>query len=147
MGVSYLKSEWEGLLSEMGLPTYLLESITLTTWKNFTLGHPKKSQLNNLKNEIKGILDISNDFMLIGIDYDGSFTSQVIPLDDISILRELWGSFAGRYLLILANRFNLEDKVYNCNTDDELIGQILIMNKKLLLKTPDGHELLYIEIN
>lgn len=70
--------------------------------------------------------------------------SKKVMYTDSNIIKKLWGRFAGEYLLFLPS--DMDIKSVPMGDAEETIGLILSQFKNLLMKTPDGHEVLYLYI-
>lgn len=140
---------WIKLLDELSLVETVRNSSNLVTWKKFPIGFPKKKELPELKNEIRNLLSNPKHLTLIDFYYDGNYyrcNSIVIScdkLEDMYKFRDLWLRLAGNYIVILPNKAIVKN-FYEGTSDEEIIGKFLMTEKKLLLKTPDGYELLYL---
>lgn len=150
-------NSWEDLLDELSLPSNVRTDASLTVWREFPLGFPKKSELNEL---IRGVMTLLQTEKLLNVvTFEESQSNlnlnscicRTICLDNMVVLRELWQRLAGNYILILSdklvpNEFCYEGE-FGYSEEEKIIGYILLKTKKLLLKTPDGNELLHLTIN
>lgn len=144
-----MSDSWEGLLDELNLPIEFRKRSYLEVWNDFPLGFPKKKQLNYLAENMKGLLKAEKWFNLITFDYNNNnyyySISEEISFGSIERLREVWLERAGNYIAILSDNFT-QNCIYTSTSEEEIIGRLLMLEEKILLKTPDGHELLYMFI-
>lgn len=143
-----MSDSWEGLLNELNLPIDFRERSYLKVWDVFPLGFPKRKQLTHLAENMKELLKAEKYFNIITFDYNDNnyyYSISEILFDNMEVLREMWLSRAGKYILILSDKF-IHDSIYTSSLEEEIIGRFLMLEEKILLKTPDGHELLYMFI-
>ncbi|WP_142828007.1 hypothetical protein [Planococcus soli] len=71
-----------------------------------------------------------------------NLVSKEVKFKDRKIIRNLWGRFAGEYFVFLPNSFDTTS--LSAGDVEETIGLIFSQRKSLLMKTPDGYEILYL---
>ncbi|MBU8880899.1 hypothetical protein BGM26_18270 [Bacillus sp. FJAT-29790] len=109
-------------------------------------GEPNKEILLNIFEFIKKIYGTEKCTILWwDRDIQSNPSTKIISVEDIKFLHNLWERIAGNYLLFLpvqfdANKFNQKD-------EEEYIGLSLITYSHLILKSPDGYEVMYLTLN
>ncbi|MFY0758857.1 hypothetical protein AB1K32_08265 [Metabacillus dongyingensis] len=117
----------------------------------FPLAEPKTDLLISLFDYITGIYDSEKCTILWwyepncinGKNISNPYT-KIISKDDLKYLQGLWERIAGDYILFLPEEFN--EKI-DTSDEEEFIGVCLTKYSKLLLKTPDANEVLYLRLN
>ena len=71
-----------------------------------------------------------------------NLVSKEVKFEDRKVIRNLWGRFAGEYFVFLPSSFDANS--LPAGDVEETIGLIFSQRKSLLMKTPDGHETLYL---
>lgn len=146
-----MKNSWEGLLDLFEIPSNLRKRTVLEVWQRFPTGHPKYRDLYYLYNSIKELFYSKDKFILAwfeevnnspGFSY---LKTKIICRENISFIRNMWDELAGLYILFLPGNF--KGDTLGIGDEDTIIGEVLCKNRKLLLKTPDGQELLLIYID
>lgn len=136
-----MNNNW--ILDILELPEEIRNTTELTILRESPTGELEESQLNELAQDVKRLLNIEDKLTIIVCHYDGSFKSVFISLNEIEILLKLWIEWAGNYIIILPNLVNVE-LFSGFEIDDELIKFILINEKNLILKSCDGYQLFHI---
>ena len=146
-----MEDSWEGLLDIIGLNQDIRQKANLKVLIEFPLGKPKKDLLLNLFDYTTKIYD-SKKFTILWWDVEpNTYTEipntciKIINKDDLKYLQNLWDTIAGNYILFLPEEFDL--KKIDVEDQEEFIGMSLIKYSQLLLKTPDGNEVLYLSLN
>jgi hypothetical protein len=141
-----MDSSYLSLLDILQLPEEIRSNSKSTTLKKFPLGHPNRNQRIGLAQVIKNLFSDKICITIIICEYDGSFESTLIDLDEIEILWRLWNIWGGNYIIILPGE--VETEIFNgIKSDEELIKFALIHEKNLLVKSCDGFEFLHLFIS
>jgi hypothetical protein len=139
-----MEGSWEGLLDIIGLNQNIRQKANLKVLIVFPLGDPKTDLLLNLFEYIKKIYGSEKCTILWWYGEPYPYT-KIISKDDLKFLQNLWDTIAGHYILFLPEDFDV-DKI-GVEDEEEFIGMSLVTHCQLLLKTPDGNEILYLNLN
>lgn len=143
-----MENSWEGLLDLFELSRDIRDQTRLIIWKEFPCESPEESKLVELLESIKKLFKTDDDVKLVWFEQVPSnpgifyLNEQRVNRANAIVIKDFWDTLAGLYLLFLPKEF--EGRKLGIGCDDKLIGDILSKYRKLLLKTPDGQELLYI---
>ena len=134
----------EGFLDIIGLEIKTREKAKLKVLIENPSGEPNKEILFNIFSFIKEVYRTERCTILW---WDGQTnpSSKIISEEDIEFLQNLWLRIAGNYLLFLPVEFDV--KQISKKDEEEFIGLSLITYSQLILKSPDGYELLYLTLN
>lgn len=146
-----MKGSWEGFLDIIGLNQDIRQKAELKTLIEFPLAEPKKDLLICLFDFLTGIYGTEKCTILwwyepnciSGKDIINPYT-KIISKDDLKYLQGIWERIGGDYILFLPEEFNTK---VDTNDEEEFIGVCLTKYSQLLLKTPDGNEVLYLRLN
>lgn len=147
-----MSDSWEGLLDIIELSEYVRLRSNLNVLMEFPLGYPKEPLLLELYESIKKLYGPDNFFSIVWFkrsknDPDISYlVKKIVGKDETKIIQYLWLSFSGEYILFLPSTFDI-NTIGSGGDEEELIGKLLSKNGQLLLKTPDGNEILYLYLN
>ncbi|WP_204417786.1 hypothetical protein [Bacillus tianshenii] len=74
-------------------------------------------------------------------------STKIVSIEDIEFLHNLWERIVGNYLLFLPEQFEVT-KFHQKEKDEEVfIGLCLVTYSQLIIKSPDGYEVLYLFLN
>lgn len=143
-----MEDSWEGILDILELSQDVREKARLDVLKEFHLGYPEEALLLELYDFMKTLYELDNYFSIVWFEesqsnpYISYMKKQLVGEDDIKFIQNFWLSLSGNYILFLPKEFDT-NSIEN-GDEEELIGKILSEYGQLLLKTPDGNEILYI---
>lgn len=139
-----MEGSWEGLLDIIGLNQNMRQKTNLKVLIEFPLGEPNKDLLLNLFDYTTEIYGSKRCTILWWYGERYPYT-KIISKDDLKYLQNLWETIAGHYILFLPEEFDV--KKIDVEDEEEFIGMSLIKYSKLLLKTPDANEVLYLSLS
>ncbi|MGD6795977.1 hypothetical protein [Metabacillus indicus] len=142
---------WDGFLDVIGLNKDIRQKADLRVLIKFPLAEPKTDLLLCLFDYITGIYGSEKCTILWwyepgcinGKNISNPYT-KMISKDDLIYLQGLWERTAGDYILFLPEEFQGEIDTID---EEDFIGICLTKYTKLLLKTPDANEVLYLRLN
>jgi len=143
-------SGWVRFLDIISLSSEIKSKANLEVSIDSSLEIPEDHFIEQLFSTLTKVYEINESFQIIwfkrakdnvNISY---LKSKTMGFGDVNTVKNLWGRFAGEYLLFLPTSSNIQD--IPKGDEEETIGLILSKFKNLLMKTPDGHEVLYLYI-
>lgn len=146
-----MEGSWVGFLDIIGLNQDIRQRAELKTLMEFPYAEPKKDLLLSLfdfittiyRSEKCTILWWYESSSINGKKISKPYT-KIISKDDLKYLQGIWERIGGDYILFLPEEFNTK---VDTNDEEEFIGVCLTQYSQLLLKTPDGNEVLYLRLN
>ncbi|MDN3451817.1 hypothetical protein QMA09_16630 [Planococcus sp. APC 3906] len=145
-----MENEWVQFLDIINLSPEMKRKAKLEVLLETDQEIPDESFINQLGINLRKVYLIEESFQIVWIkrtkeNVDLTYLKgKKVMFTDINIIKNLWGRFAGEYLLFLPNHIDI--KSVPMGDAEETIGLILSQFKNLLMKTPDGHEVLYLYI-
>lgn len=146
-----MDDSWEGILDILGLSQNIRLRANLKVLMEFPLGDPKKSLLLELYESIKKLYGPDNYFSIVWFkesknNPDISYLNKkIVGKDETKFIQNLWLTLSGNYILFLPKTFDIN--IIGNGDEEQLIGMILSTYGQLLLKTPDGNEILFLYLN
>jgi hypothetical protein len=145
-----MADSWEGLLDILGLSQNVRLKANLNVLMEFPLGNPNESLLLELYESIKKLYGSDNYFSIVWFKRSKNnpdifcLNKKIVGQDETKSIQNLWLRFSGSYFLFLPKTFDIN---FGNGDEEELIGRILSTYGQLLLKTPDGNEILFLYLN
>ena len=145
-----MDSGWVKFLDIISINSEMKPKAGLEVSIESSLEIPENHFIDLLFSTVKKVYEIDESFQIlwfkrtkdnVNISY---LEGKTVKFDEVNIVKNLWGRFVGEYLLFLPTSINIED--IPKGDEEETIGLILSQFKNLLMKTPDGHEVLYLYI-
>ena len=139
---------WEGLLDILELSEDVRERANLKVLMEFPLGYPEETLLLNLYESIKKLYESDSNFSIVWFKRSennpdiSNLYKKIAGKTDTKFIQHLWLFLSGNYILFLPKTFDV-NKIGN-GDEEVLIGKILSKYGQLLLKTPDGNEILHL---
>ena len=140
-------------LDIMMLPENIKSKVTIKVLEEYSTSRLTEEKLNRIKHHIISLLNTENNFTVIipnkniisceKHEENDHIFSTLLSLKQINELKTLWNTEAGSYLVILNQVISIEQNI-QIENDEEFIGHLLTKYEKILLKTPDGYEFLYL---
>jgi hypothetical protein len=151
-----LREGWELVLNELGLSEEDNKNAKLDILLKLD-GSLRKAARTKVVEIIRDILGTDDEFTIIkppclGCSTESKncrpffdFQYKTINLSDIGYLVERWKIDGGDWLVILPGRFipHIEDINYY---DEDFVGHYLTLYRSILVKSPDGYDLMHIYI-
>lgn len=143
-----MENEWVQFLDIINLSPDMKRNARLEVLIETDLEIPDERFIHQLLNNLRTVYLIEESFQIVWIkrtkeNVDLTYLKgKKVMFTDINIIKNLWGRFAGEYLLFLPS--DIDIKSVPMGDAEETIGLILSLLKNLLMKTPDGHEVLYL---
>ncbi|MDQ6418734.1 hypothetical protein RB620_04705 [Paenibacillus sp. LHD-117] len=147
-----MADSWEGILDILELSQNVRAKANLKVLKEFHLGYPEESLLLELYEFMKILYELEDNYFSIvwfeqsqnnpDISY---LKKKLVGKDDVKFIQNLWLTLSGNYILFLPKTF--DTNIIGNGDEEEVVGRILSAYGQLLLKTPDGNEILYIYLN
>lgn len=143
-----MADSWEGLLDILDLTQGVRERAHLNILMEFPRGNPKNQLLLVLFESINRLYWQDNYTTLAWFTQSPYNTSlfylntRIVRKEDIKFIQDLWLRLSGNYILFLPQSFD-KNKVGK-GDEEAQIGMILSQFGQLLLKTPDGNEILHL---
>lgn len=138
----------EGFLDIIGLEINKREKAKLKVLIENPSGEPNKEILYNIFDFIKKVYG-TEKCIVLWWDWDSQSnpSTKIISIEDIEFLHNLWERIAGNYLLFLPVQCDVKKINQKEKDEEEFIGLSLIAHSHLILKSPDGYEVLYLTLN
>jgi len=145
-----MESGWMKFLDIISLSSEMKSKARLVVSLESSLEIPKDLFFDQLFCTVKKVYEIEESFQILWFkrtkdDVNTSYLKgKTVKIDEVNTVKNLWGRFLGEYLLFLPTSINIKN--IPIGDEEETIGLILSQFKNLLMKTPDGHEVLYLYI-
>ena len=145
-----MESGWMKFLDIISLSSEMKSKARLVVSLESSLEIPKDLFFDQLFCTVKKVYEIEESFQILWFkrtkdDVNTSYLEgKTVKIDEVNTVKNLWGRFLGEYLLFLPTSINIKN--IPIGDEEETIGLILSQFKNLLMKTPDGHEVLYLYI-
>lgn len=145
-----MESGWMKFLDIISLSSEMKSKARLVVSLESSLEIPKDLFFDQLFCTVKKVYEIEESFQILWFnrskdDVNISYLEgKTVKIDEVNTVKNLWGRFLGEYLLFLPTSINIKN--IPKGDEEETIGLILSQYKKLLMRTPDGHEVLYLYI-
>lgn len=146
-----MEDSWEGLLDILELSENDRKRANLEVLMEFPLGYPEKTLLINLYESIIKLYGRDSNFSIVWFkrsDDDPDISNlykKIVGTNDIKFIQDFWLCLSGNYILFLPKTFDI-NKI-GSGDEEKIIGKILSKYGQLLLKTPDGNEILHVYLN
>lgn len=146
-----MEDSWEGLLDILELSENDRKRANLEVLMEFPLGYPEKTLLINLYESIIKLYGHDSNFSIVWFkrsDDDPDISNlykKIVGTNDIKFIQDFWLCLSGNYILFLPKTFDI-NKI-GSGDEEKIIGKILSKYGQLLLKTPDGNEILHVYLN
>ncbi|MFD1736851.1 hypothetical protein ACFSCX_09765 [Bacillus salitolerans] len=139
----------EGYLNVIGLEGDTREKAKLKVLIDNPSGKVNKEILLKIYNYIKEVYG-TDKCSVLWWEWNEQPTPSIKIItiyNNIQFLQDLWERIAGNYLIFLPVQFDLKKFKQKEKDEEEFIGMCLIKYYHLIVKSPDGYEVLYLTLN